>query len=66
MGVPAEGTFSELNQPEERRKNQVIAPAYALFLRVTLEVLRAPRDLCTVAFVSCQTCHREVYSSGCC
>lgn len=59
MGVPAEGTFSKLNQPKERGKNQVIAPAYALFLRVILEVLRAPRDLCTVTFVCRQTCNRR-------
>lgn len=36
VGVPAEGTFSKLNQPKERGKNQVIAPAFALFLRVIL------------------------------
>lgn len=44
----------------------MIAPAYAFFLRVTLEGLRAPEDLSTVTFVSRQKCNREVYSSGRC
>lgn len=42
----------------------MIAPAYALFLRVTPEVLRLSGDLCTMKRVRPQTCNSEVHVYG--